>query len=56
MGTIEQFNKYVMHSYGRYALVMDKGEGRCAEDEDGKEYIDFGSGIGTNSLGYCNED
>ncbi len=33
MGTIEQFNKYVMHSYGRYDLVMDKGEGRCAEDE-----------------------
>ncbi len=56
MGTIEQFNKYVMHSYGRYDLVMDKGEGRRAEDEDGKEYIDFGSGIGTNSLGYCNED
>lgn len=56
MGTIEQFNKYVMHSYGRYDLVMDKGEGRCAEDENGKEYIDFGSGIGTNSLGYCNED
>ncbi len=56
MGTIEQFNKYVMHSYGRYDLVLDKGEGRCAEDENGKEYIDFGSGIGTNSLGYCNED
>lgn len=56
MGTIEQFNKYVMHSYGRYDLVMDKGEGRCAEDENGKEYIDFGSGIGTNSLGYCSED
>lgn len=56
MGTIEQFNKYVMHSYGRYDLVMDKGEGRCAKDENGKEYIDFGSGIGTNSLGYCSED
>ncbi|MBD5129506.1 MAG: aspartate aminotransferase family protein [Ruminococcaceae bacterium] len=56
MGTIEQFNKYVMHSYGRYDLVMDKGEGRRAEDENGKEYIDFGSGIGTNSLGYCSED
>ncbi len=56
MGTIEQFNKYVMRSYGRYDLVMDKGDGRRAEDENGKEYIDFGSGIGTNSLGYCNED
>lgn len=56
MSTIEQFNKYVMPSYGRYDLVLDKGEGRQAVDEDGKRYIDFGSGIGTNSLGYCNED
>lgn len=56
MGTIEKFNKYVMHSYGRYDLVMEKGENRTATDENGKEYIDFGAGIGTNSLGYCNED
>lgn len=45
-----------MPSYGRYDLVLEKGEGRQAVDENGKEYIDFGSGIGTNSLGYCNED
>ena len=56
MSTIEQFNQYVMPSYGRYDLVLEKGEGRQAVDENGKEYIDFGSGIGTNSLGYCNED
>ncbi len=55
MSTIEQFNSYVMPSYGRYDLVLDKGEGRTATDENGKQYIDFGSGIGTNSLGYCNE-
>ena len=56
MDTIEQFNKYVMPSYGRYPLVMDSGEGEYAADENGKRYIDFGSGIGTNSLGYCDED
>lgn len=56
MNTIEQFNNYVMPSYGRYPVVLEKGEGRTAIDEDGKQYIDFGSGIGTNSLGYCNED
>ncbi len=56
MNTIEQFNNFVMPSYGRYDLVLEKGEGRTAVDENGKEYIDFGSGIGTNSLGYCNED
>lgn len=56
MSTIEQFNKYVMPSYGRYSLVLEKGEGRNAVDDSGKSYIDFGSGIGTNSLGYCDED
>lgn len=45
-----------MPSYGRYPVVMEKGENETATDEDGKQYIDFGSGIGTNSLGYCNED
>lgn len=45
-----------MPSYGRYELVLDSGSGRQAVDENGKEYIDFGSGIGTNSLGYCNEN
>lgn len=55
MNTIEKFDKHVMHSYGRYPLVMQKGEGRHCTDEDGKAYIDFGSGIGTNSLGYCDE-
>lgn len=45
-----------MPSYGRYDLVLDSGSGRQAVDENGREYIDFGSGIGTNSLGYCNEN
>lgn len=56
MDTIEQFNNYVMPSYGRYNLVLEKGEGECATDENGRQYIDFGSGIGTNSLGYCNDE
>lgn len=54
--TIEQFNKFVMHSYGRYDLVLEKGEHEIATDDSGKEYIDFGSGIGTNCLGFCNDD
>ena len=56
MNTIEQFNEHVMPTYGRYDLVLDKGAEQTAVDEDGKQYIDFGSGIGTNSLGYCNEE
>lgn len=55
MSTIEKFNSHVMQSYGRYPLVMEKGSGRRCADEDGKSYIDFGSGIGVNSLGYCDE-
>lgn len=56
MSIIEKFDKYVMHSYGRYPLVMENGAGRCCEDENKKKYIDFGSGIGVNALGFCDED
>ena len=56
MNTIDKFNEHVMGTYGRYDVVMEKGSGRTAIDENGREYIDFGSGIGTNSLGYCDED
>ena len=53
MSTTEKFNEHVMHTYGRLPIVLESGSGTDAHDEDGKEYIDFGSGIGTNSLGYC---
>lgn len=55
MNTIEKFNQHVMHTYGRFPLVVEKGSGRTCIDENGKQYIDFGSGIGTTSLGYCDE-
>ncbi|MGN0620538.1 MAG: aspartate aminotransferase family protein [Porcipelethomonas sp.] len=56
MNTIEKFNENVMHTYGRFDVVVEKGENRTCTDENGKEYIDFGSGIGTNSLGYCDKE
>ncbi len=56
MNTIENFNQHVMPTYGRYDVVLDNGNGRNCVDENGKQYIDFGSGIGTNSLGYCDTD
>lgn len=56
MNTIENFNQHVMPTYGRYDVVLENGDGRNCVDEDGKQYIDFGSGIGTNSLGYCDTD
>ncbi len=56
MNTIDKFNNHVMHTYGRYDVVMNSGSGRQAVDENNMTYIDFGSGIGTNSLGYCDND
>lgn len=56
MNTIEQFNNYVMHTYGRFDVVLESGKDRDAKDENDVNYIDFGSGIGTNSLGYCNDE
>ena len=56
MNTIDRFNKNVMGTYGRYDLVLNSGENRTAVSENGDEYIDFGSGIGTNSLGFCDSD
>ena len=56
MSTIEKFNEHIMPTYGRFDVVMEKGERETAVDENGKEYIDFGSGIGTNSLGFCDSE
>ncbi len=55
LNTIEKFNQHVMNTYGRFPVVMEKGSERRCIDENGKSYIDFGSGIGTNSLGFCDE-
>ena len=55
MNTKEKDLKYIMHTYGRYDVALKKGKGVTAYDEDGKRYIDVSSGIGVNSLGYCDD-
>ena len=55
MTTQEKQNQYIMGTYGRFPVVLEQGKQESCQDETGKQYIDFGSGIGTNSLGYCNE-
>ena len=45
---------YVMHTYGRFPVDIDHGEGATLYSLSGKKYIDFTSGIGVNSLGYGN--
>lgn len=55
MNTKELDKKYIMNTYGRYDVALKSGKGCTAYDEDGKKYIDVSSGIGVNSLGYCDE-
>ena len=45
--------KYIMHTYNRSPLVLERGMGMTAYDAEGNAYLDFTSGIGVNSLGYC---
>ena len=47
--------QYVMHSYGRFPVAIDHGKSATVWDMDGREYIDFTSGIGVCSLGYSEE-
>lgn len=44
-----------MSTYARYPVVLESGKGAVATDINNKSYIDFGSGIGVNSLGYCDD-
>ncbi len=46
---------HVAHTYNRFPVAVQSGLGATAKDFDGKVYVDFGSGIGTNVLGFCNE-
>ena len=41
---IDESEQYLVHSYNRYPVVLDHGEGVKLYDTDGKEYLDFGAG------------
>ncbi len=51
----QQDKEYVANTYGRFPVAIKEGKGALCKDFDGKEYIDFSSGIGVNSLGFCDE-
>lgn len=51
MNTKELDNQYVAHAYGRFDVALTKGHGSTLYDENGKKYIDFGSGIGVTAFG-----
>ena len=44
--------QYIMNTYGRFPVAIDHGQGATLWDPEGKEYIDFTSGIGVTDLGY----
>lgn len=45
--------EYVAHTYGRWPICIQSGKGCRLTDEQGKQYLDFTSGIGVSSLGYA---
>ncbi|MBN9693670.1 MAG: acetylornithine transaminase [Verrucomicrobia bacterium] len=52
----ELFNRYVVPSYGRFDLVLDRGAGSYVWDVSGKRYLDLGGGIAVCALGHANPE
>ncbi|MDF2541772.1 MAG: argD [Herbinix sp.] len=53
---IEEADQVLMHTYSRFQIVLDKGEGVYLFDTDGKKYLDFAAGIAVFALGYGNHE
>ncbi len=56
MSIIQDDKNFVSNTYARFPLAIVKGKGAIAYDEDGKEYIDLGSGIAVNAFGYSDDE
>lgn len=53
---IEKADKVLMHTYNRYQIVLDKGEGVYLHDTNGKKYLDFAAGIAVFAFGYADKE
>jgi acetylornithine/N-succinyldiaminopimelate aminotransferase len=53
---IDEAEQALLHTYNRYQVVFEKGDGVHLYDLDGKEYLDFVSGIAVFALGYNNKE
>ena len=53
---IEETNNGLVHTYNRFPVVLDRGEGVYLYDTDGKKYLDFAAGIAVSGLGYGNQE
>lgn len=49
-------SEYILQTYGRFDLCLVEGKGCRAKDPEGNSYLDFTSGIGVNSLGWCDDE
>ena len=57
MNTLEQIaereQKFLLHTYNRYPVVLARGKGAFLYDIEGKRYLDFVAGLGVNALGHA---
>lgn len=53
---MDQGEQYLIHTYNRFKIVLDKGEGVYLYDVNGKKYLDFAAGIAVFALGYGNKE
>lgn len=53
---IEQAESVLLHTYNRYQIVLEKGDGVYLYDTDGKKYLDFAAGIAVFAFGYNNKE
>ena len=53
---IDEAESALLHTYNRYQIVLEKGEGVHLYDINGKEYLDFVGGIAVFALGHCNKE
>ena len=51
--SLDVSNRYIMNTYNRFPVVLRKGRGMKVWGSDGKEYLDFVSGVAVNILGHC---
>lgn len=53
---VETTENSLVHTYNRFPVVLDRGEGVYLYDTDGKKFLDFGAGIAVSGLGYGNPE
>ena len=56
MSVKQKDSEFIAATYGRFPLVITEGKGSLLKDEDGKEYIDLGTGIAVNTFGAADDE